>query len=258
MNNLFDLSEKVAIVTGASSGLGADAALAYAESGANVVLIARRIEKLEAIKQKIEQLGQKGLVLQADVTNEADVKNSIEKVIASFGKIDILLNNAGVAYRGSVENTTTETWNHVMEVNVKGPFLMSKYTLPYMRKANYGKIINIASINAVLGDKNPTMWRHVYNTSKSALHGLTIGMAASYAQENITVNTIGPGLFKTEMTKNSSFNDQQFLKEYAANTPASRTGRDGELNGSILFFSSDASSYVTGQFIAVDGGLTIV
>lgn len=258
MSNLYDLNGKVAIVTGASSGLGADAARAYAKAGADVALFARRADKLENVAKEIEAMGRKALAIAVDVANEDQVKNGVQKVVETFGKVDILLNNAGIAVPGGVEDLTEEQWNKGMDVNVKGPFLMSKYVVPLMRKAKYGKIVNVASVNAIIADKVPVLWRHNYNASKDGVRGLTLGMAASYAQDNITVNSIGPGLFESEMTEDTLFKNEGFLQAYNATTPASRPGKRGELNGTILFFSSDASSYVTGQYVAVDGGASIV
>ncbi|MFD1671939.1 SDR family NAD(P)-dependent oxidoreductase [Agrilactobacillus yilanensis] len=258
MNSLFNLNGKVAIVTGASSGLGADAARAYAQNGANVALFARRKEKLEQVAADIEKMGRKALVIACDVTDEAAVKAGVQEVFDTFGRIDILLNNAGIAIPGGVEDITEAQWIKGMDINVKGPFFMSKYVVPYMRKQKYGKIVNIASVNAIIADKVPVLWRHNYNASKDAVRGLTMGMAASYMQDNITVNSIGPGLFESEMTEGTLFKNDDFMKMYNFNTPASRPGRKGELNGTILYFSSDASSYVTGQYVAVDGGASIV
>lgn len=258
MKNLFNLNGKVAVVTGASSGLGADAAVAYAENGADVALFARREEKLEKVAAEVEKLGRQALVVACDVSKEAQVKAGIQKVIDKFGKIDILLNDAGIAVPGSVEDLTEAQWDKGMDINVKGDFLMAKYVVPHMRQQKAGKIVNIASVNAIIADKVPALWRHNYNASKAAVRGLTLGMAASYMQDNITVNAIGPGLFESEMTEGTLFKNDDFMKMYNFNTPASRPGRRGELNGTILFFSSDASSYVTGQYIAVDGGASIV
>ena len=125
-------------------------------------------------------------------------------------------------------------------------------------KRNYGKIVNLASINAVIGDKNPALYRHVYNASKAAVMGLTIGMATSYMQHGITVNAVGPGLFETEMTADTLFKADDFMKMYNYQCPASRPGKRGELNGTILYLSSDASSYVTGQTFFVEGGIKFV
>lgn len=255
---MFGLEGKVAVVTGASSGLGADAAKAYAEAGANVALLARRKEKIEQIAKEIEALGVKALPVQCDVSNEESVKVAIEKVIETFGKIDILLNNAGVAVRGGVDTLSQEDWDKSMDVNVKGIYLVSKYVIPHMKENKYGKVVNISSINALIADKEDIFIRHSYNASKAAVFGLSKGMAASYARDNITVNIVCPGLFESEMTEGTLFKSDAFLKGYNAHCPASRPGKRGELNGTILYFSSDASSYVTGQYVVVDGGLSIV
>ncbi len=257
MNNLFDLTGKVAIVTGASSGLGADAARAYAEYGADVALLARRKDKLDAVVKEIEAMGRRAIAIACDVSEEENVRQAVEETVSRFEKVDILLNNAGIAAGGSVETLTEAAWNQSMDINVKGIFLLCKYVIPHMKAQNYGRIVNIASVNAVVADKSPALVRHVYNTSKAAVLGLTKGMAASYAQHGIIVNAIGPGLFESEMTADTLFQHQEFMHMYNALCPASRPGAKGELNGPILFFSSDAASYTTGQFLLVDGGFTI-
>lgn len=258
MKNLFDLTGKVAVVTGASSGLGVSAALAYAEYGADVALLARRKEKLEQVADKIRQMGRKALVVVCDVSDPESIKSATEKVLGHYGHVDILLNNAGVATRGSVEELSIEDWDKAMNTNVRGIYLLGKYFLPGMRDRKYGRIVNIASVNAIIADKSPILARHVYNSSKAAVNGLTLGMAASYMQDGITVNSIGPGLFESEMTQDTLFKNESFLNMYNTFTPAGRPGKEGELNGTILYFSSDASSYVTGQYIVVDGGASIV
>lgn len=256
--NLFDLSGKVAMVTGASAGLGADAALAYAQAGADVALLARRTEKLTAVKEEIEKTGRRAIAVPCDVTNEESVKAAVSAVLQAFGRIDILLNNAGVAVRGGVDTLSVEDWNKSFDTNVKGIFLVSKYVVPQMKEQKYGKIVNIASVNAVIADKSDLFIRHSYNASKAAVLGLTKGMACSYAQYNITVNAIGPALFETEMTAGTLFKSQEFLNGYNTLNPAGRPGKKGELNGTVLYLSSDASSYVQGQFIIVDGGGALV
>lgn len=255
---MFDLNGKVAVVTGASSGLGVDAAIAYAKQGADVAILARRMDKLEEVKKEIDSLGRKCLALECDVTNEENVKNTIDTVLKEYGHIDILLNNAGVAVGGGVDTLTKEAWDKSMDTNVKSIFLVSKYIVPGMKERNYGKIVNIASVNSVVCDKMDIFIRHSYNASKAAVLGLTKAMAASYAKFGITVNAIGPALFETEMTANTLFKSEEFLKGYSALVPANRPGKKGELNGTVIYLSSDASSYVNGQFILVDGGFTIV
>ncbi len=256
--NLFDLTGKTAVVTGASSGLGADAALAYAGAGADVALLARRIEKLEDVKAEIEKTGRKAIAVRCDVTDEESVKNAMQTVLDTFGHIDILLNNAGIAVRGGVETMTEDDWDKSFDTNVKGIFFVCKYAVPGMKEQGYGKIVNISSVNAVIADKNDTFIRHSYNASKSAVLGLTKGMACSYARNGITVNAIGPALFETEMTAGSLFKSEQFLQSYNMANPTGRPGKKGELNGTILYLSSDASSYVQGQYIVVDGGGVLV
>ncbi len=258
MNNMFDLTGKVAVITGASGGLGADAARGYAAQGADVALLARRKEKLADVAKEIEATGRKALAVQCDVADEESVKNAVQEVLNKFGKIDILLNNAGVAYAGSVEDMSVEDWDKAMDTNVKGIFLMSKYIVPQMKERKYGKIVNVASVNAIVGDKTPALVRHVYNASKGAVRGLTVRMATSLMQYGITVNAVGPGLFESEMTADTLFKEEKFMQMYNMLCPASRPGQRGELNGTILYLSSDASSYVTAQTVFVDGGFTAV
>lgn len=254
---MFDLKGKVAIVTGASSGLGADAARAYAQHGADVALLARRKDRLDALAQALrEETGRTALAVQCDVSVEADVQRAVAEVLAKFGKTDILLNNAGTASIGSVVSYDRAEWDRVMATNVDGVYLMSKYVIPHMVEAGYGKVVNISSMNALVAETDQNIVRHVYNTSKAAVRGLTMAMAASYAPHNITVNAIGPGLFETEMTAGFF---ASYVKDWFVSTnPMQRHGKKGELNGTVLYLSSDASSYVTGQLILVDGGQTCV
>lgn len=258
MTSMFDLSGKVAVVSGASSGLGADAARAYAENGADVALLARRLERLEALSEEIRAAGRRALAVRCDVTSEETCRNAVEKVVEAYGHIDILLNNAGVAVRGGVDTLSEADWDRSFDTNVKGMFHVSKYVVPLMRERGYGKIVNIASVNAVIADKQDVFIRHAYNASKAAVLGLTKGMACSYARYGITVNAVGPGLFASEMTESTLFGSEEFLTAYNALNPTGRPGGKGELNGTILYLSSDASSYVQGQLILVDGGMALV
>ena len=259
MSSMFDLTGKVAVIAGASAGLGADASLAYAEAGADVALLARRIEKLEALKNEIvEKTGRKVITVQCDLTNEENVKAAVQTVFNAFGHIDILLNNAGVALHGGVDDMDTETWDKTFDTNIKSMYFTCTYVIPHMKEQKYGKVVNVSSVNAVVADKNDLFIRHAYNASKAAVIGLTTGMACSYAQYGITVNCVGPALFETEMTKDKLFKSEEFLSYYSYMNPAGRPGAKGELNGTIIYLSSDASSSVQGQFIVVDGGASIV
>lgn len=255
---MFDLNGKVVVVTGASSGLGASAALAYAEQGADVALLARRKEKLDSVATKIKAMGQRALTVECDVTNEEKVESAVQEVVNELGKIDILLNSAGIAVNGGVHTLSEKDWDRSMDTNVKSIFLMSKYIIPLMMEQEYGKIVNISSVNAIIADKDDRFIRHGYNSSKAAILGLTRGMACSYGRYNITVNTVGPGLFETEMTENTLFKSEKFMQGYTSQCPLDRPARRDELNGTILYFSSDASSYVTGQYVVVDGGTSLV
>lgn len=254
MNNMFDLTGKVAVVTGASSGLGRDAAVAYAEYGADVALLARRYDRLVELKEKIEkETGRKALAIKCDVTNEDEIKAAVDEILNKFGKIDILLNNAGVNILGDVVNLKSEDWDTVLSTNLRSDFLTSKYVVPHMIERNYGKIVNIASVNAVVADKDEWIQRPAYNASKAGVVGLTMAMSTALAKHGITVNAIGPGLFPTEMTE-PLFALEPFMNAFCQRNPASRPANPGELNGAVVFLSSDASKYCQGQFIVVDGG----
>lgn len=255
---MYDLKNRVAVVTGASSGLGADAARAYVQQGADVALLARRKDRLDSLAQELRGLGGRVLTFACDVTDEQQVKAAIDATVKEFGHIDILLNNAGIAVRGGVHQLSLEDWNRSMDINVTGIYLVSKYVIPHMMERQYGRVVNISSVNARIADKPDAFIRHGYNTSKAAVLGLTLGMACSYGKYNITVNALGPGLFESEMTEDTLFKSNDFLSSYNGQNPMGRPGKKGELNGPILFFSSDASSYVTGQYVIVDGGSTLV
>ncbi len=257
MNKYFDLTGKVAVVTGASSGLGASAAVAYAEAGAKVAILARRLKKLEITKKKIEEAGGTAIAIRCDVSREEDVKNAFDTIISEFGTVDILLNAAGIAVLGGVDAMDTEGWKRACDTNLTGPMLTAKYALPYMKEKKYGKIVNIASVNALYSDKDDVIARHSYNATKGGVLGLTKGMAGTYAKYGITVNAIGPGLFPTEMT-DDLLAMPGFEDAFGEKNPTGRPGKEDELNGTVLFLSSDASSYVQGQFIIVDGGVTLV
>lgn len=258
MTNMFDLTGKVAVVTGASSGLGYDAAYAYAEYGANVVLLARRYERLVALKEKIEsETGRRALAIKCDVMVEEEVKAAVEQAIAEFGKIDILLNDAGTNILGDVVSLKTEDWNTVVNTNLRGPFLMCKYVVPHMKERGYGKIVNIASVNAIMADKDDWIQRPVYNATKAGVVGLTKALCTHLAKYGITANAIGPGLFPTEMTYDL-LEVKPYMDNFIAKNPSGRIANPGELNGAVIYLSSDASSYCQGQFIVVDGGDQLV
>lgn len=255
---MYNLSGKNVVVVGASSGIGAQAAVAYAKAGANVAILARRLERLQALEKELTSYGVQAVSIKCDISDHQAIKDAADQIFTVFPRVDILLNNAGVAVKGDLIELTEADWDWSFDVNLKGIFLMCKYILPNMIENQYGKIINISSINALISDKLPGFVRQSYNTSKKAVVGLTESMATYYGKYNITVNAIGPGFFKTEMTEGALFKSAEFMSKHNERNPMGRTGAEEEMNGPILFLSSDASSYVNGQFLVVDGGLTLV
>ncbi len=255
MGDLFDLSGKVAIVTGASSGLGAQFAECLAGRGARLTVVARRIEKLRELADRLEEKGTEVLPLQCDVTNDSEVKEAVNKTIDKFGQIDILVNNAGVGAVEPLEDTSRAKWDQVMDVNVTGVFLFTKYVIKHMKQKKYGKIINISSMFGHVG--NTSITTAAYHASKGAVNNFTKALAGEFSKYNITSNAIGPGFFESEMTS-GIIHDEEFVKFVQSRCPMQRIGREGELNGALLFLTSDASSYVSGQTIYVDGGWTSV
>jgi gluconate 5-dehydrogenase len=249
--NIFDLTGKVAIVTGASSGLGKQFAIVLANYGANVVVAARRVEKLQEVSKEIEALGKQCLVCECDVTNEDSIIKTVNDTVAKFGKVDILVNNAGVAFSGATEDMKLEDWQKVINTNLTGVFLFSKNVIKHMKKNNYGKIINIASIAGFVSFEGMAV--SAYCASKGGVVNLTRSLSGELGGNGITVNAIAPGFFPSEMTQ-AFEKDPTMLKYVESRTSINRWGKDGELNGALLYFASDASSYTTGQILAVDGG----
>ncbi|WP_321417886.1 glucose 1-dehydrogenase [uncultured Methanomethylovorans sp.] len=255
VNNLFDLSGKVAIVTGASGGLGVKFTKALASAGANITIAARRVEKLETLKVELEKIGIKCLTVKCDVLIEDDVINVVERTVKKFGKIDILVNNAGTASFTSAEDVTKEEWDNVLNTNLRGTFFFAKHAARKMKERNYGRIINIASMYGVIGNmQNPLS---SYHASKGGVMNLTKALAGEWAQYGITVNAIGPGFFESEMTKDL-VSDASFKDFVRSRCPMKRIGKPGEMDGLLIYLASDNSSYLTGQHICVDGGWTAV
>ncbi|MDP2217121.1 MAG: glucose 1-dehydrogenase [Methanolobus sp.] len=254
-SNLFDLTGKVAIVTGASSGLGVQFAKALANAGANITIAARRIEKLEALKRELEEIGVKCLAVKCDVLIEDDVINVVERTVEEFGKLDILVNNAGTSSFAPAEDMTGEEWDKVLDTNLRGVFFFAKHAARKMKERNYGRIINIASMYGVIGNTQYPV--SSYHASKGGEVNLTRALAGEWAQYGITVNAIGPGFFESEMTKDL-ISDDEFQNFIRSRCPMKRIGRPGEMDGLLIYLASDNSSYLTGQHICVDGGWAAV
>lgn len=251
MKNLFDLKDKNALVVGASSGLGRQFAKALANQGANVAVAARRAEKLDELKKEIEELGVKCIAISCDVSSEESVLNCVETIKNEFETIDILCNNAGTDIFNDLFTFTTEMWDKSMNTNIRGMFLMSR-EIAKMKEQNYGRIINTASI----GGRFASEGNIVYYASKGAVVNFTRGLTADLAPYNITVNAIAPGVFDTELTHESL--ESPLGQKTRARVPLHRFGQDGDLDGILIYFDSDASSYCTEQIIFIDGGLTML
>lgn len=255
MAGLFDLTGKVAVVTGASSGLGVQFAKALAKQGAHVALVARRVEKLNAVKEEVEALGVKSLAVKCDVSKVEDIKAAVKEINEYFGTIDILVNNAGVGLVEPAETQSDDTWETTMKVNLNGVYYFSREVGKIMIEKNYGKIINIGSIHSTVAMTGLPIT--AYCASKGGVEMLTKALANEWAKHNITVNAIGPAYFPSEMT-DDVINDENFQQVIKTYCPMGRPGRDGELDGAIVYFASDASSYTTGQLLTVDGGWTTI
>lgn len=255
MKNYFDLTGKVALVTGASSGLGVQFAKALANQGADLAICARRVERLEEVKKEIEALGVKCYVHRCDVTVIDDIKNTVKDVEAHYGKIDILVNNAGLGLFDLAENQSDEIWQTMMNTNLNSVYYFAREVGKVMIKNGYGKIINVGSIHSTVSMTGLPL--SAYCTTKGGVLMMTKALANEWAKKGITVNAIGPAYFPSEMT-GSVIEDENFKKVIEAYCPMGRAGRDGELDGAIIYFASDASSYTTGQILTIDGGWTTI
>jgi NAD(P)-dependent dehydrogenase (short-subunit alcohol dehydrogenase family) len=249
--DLFRLDGKVAIVTGGSRGLGFWMAEALAEAGANVVLCARKLEACEEAARAIREIGVRSLAVGCDVTDPDAVKALVEKAVSEFGRVDILINNAGFIWEEPPEKVSLETWNKTLAINATGTFLCSQEAGKQMIKQGRGKIINIASISG-LASVDPELSNTVpYSAAKGAIVALTRDLARKWCQYNITVNAIAPGYFGTKMSKYLAEHRQPQLM---SSIRMKRLGTKDEIKGVAVFLASAASNYITGQILAVDGG----
>lgn len=253
--NLFDLTGRVAVITGASSGLGVQMAKAYAKQGANIAIMARRKEKLEAVATEIRALGVKCLPVPCDVTDTNAIIEAVETIEKEYGKVDIVVNNAGTGYVGPAVEMKDEDWNWNVELDLNSVFKVSREFAKGMIKNNYGRIINISSMYGLVG--NMALPSAGYHAAKGGVLNLTRALAAEWARNGITVNCICPGYFETELTADTLKTDS-FSEYTKATVPLGRYGNEGELDSTAVYLASEASSYVTGVIIPVDGGYTCV
>ncbi|MBR3378265.1 SDR family oxidoreductase [Candidatus Saccharibacteria bacterium] len=253
---MFDLSGKNAVVTGASSGLGIQMATAFARQGADLVILARRFERLEELANKLTaEYGVRVLPIKCDVTNSDEIDAAAAKAEAEFGRIDILLNCAGAAKNNGVLDMTDEEWDFTIAADETSVFKMTRAFAKIMQKNNYGRIINIASMYGLVG--NTQLFSTAYHASKGAVVNFTRAVAAELATEGITCNAICPGYFETELTKDvlATPDFQEFARSHV---PMQRYGKPGELDAAAVFLASDEARYVTGVILPVDGGFTCI
>ena len=251
MSTLFDLSGRVAIVTGASRGLGQTFARALASAGADVAITSRTLESLRPFQREIESMGRHAVPLTLDVHDEASIRQMADAAHQAFGQIDILVNNAGCNVRKKAADVTWADWNLVLDTNLRGAFFVAQAVARYMLPRGAGRIINIGSVTSVFGYAG----LGPYAASRGGIRQLTMSLADDWGPHGITVNCLAPGWFKTEQTK-VMYDDPEWVAYLVDRIPLKRPGRPEDLEGAIVFLASDASAYITGQTLLVDGGIT--
>ena len=256
IQQLFDLSGKVALVTGGSRGLGLQMAHALGEAGARIMLSSRKAEDLEQAAAELQAAGIDARWIAADCSKEPDTRRLADETLERMGAVDILVNNAGASWGAPAEDHPVEAWDKVMNLNVRGYFILAQQIArAYMIPKKSGRIINIASIAGLNGNP-PEMQTLAYNTSKSAVIGFTHTLAAEWGKYNINVNAICPGFFMTKMAAGliKSIGEEKM----ASHAPLGRLGDDEDLKGVTLLYASDAGKHITGQWLANDGGVSVV
>ncbi len=255
MNRMFDLSGKVALVTGCSTGLGVQMAKALARHGASIIALARRQELIDEVARDIrDTYGVDALAIKCDITDTENVEKAIDEALSHFGKIDILINNAGTGAVAPAEDITDDQFKNELEIDLFGTFKVARAVAKKaMIPAKYGRIINIASMYGLVGNKVAPS--SPYHAAKGGVVNLTRALAGEWGKHNITVNSICPGYFYTPLTKETL--DSDYFQEYAKTViPMERYGVEGELDAAAVFLASSESSYVTGIALPVDGGYT--
>jgi NAD(P)-dependent dehydrogenase (short-subunit alcohol dehydrogenase family) len=254
---LFSLEGKTALVTGGSRGLGLQMAEALGEQGARIVISARKQEELDEAVAHLSARGIEASSIAVDLSKEANVQPFVEEALGRLGQIDILVNNAGASWGAPAEDHPLEAWDKVMNLNVRSIFLVSQAVGKLsMIPRHYGKIINISSIAGLAGNGPGTMNTIAYNTSKGAVVNFTRTLAGEWGRYGITVNSIAPGFFPSKMTKGVL--ETIGVDKLAKGSPLGRLGDDEDLKGAVILFASDASKHITGQILAVDGGVSAV
>jgi NAD(P)-dependent dehydrogenase (short-subunit alcohol dehydrogenase family) len=250
-NNIFDLSGKVAIVTGTSRGLGQYFGRALALAGADLVITSRQAETLGEFKKEISSLGRRALPLQLDVRDYDSIQQMVENAWKHYGQIDILVNNAGCNVRKPSTEVTWQDWNLVLNTNLRGTFFVAQAVAKKMIPRQYGRIINIGSVTSVFGYAGLAP----YCASRGGVKQLTMSLADDWGSSGITVNCLAPGWFKTDQNR-MMYENQEWVEYLIDRIPLKRPGAPGDLAGAVVFLASDASEYITGQTILVDGGIS--
>ncbi len=252
---MFKYNDKVVVLTGASSGLGRQMAKGFASQGANLVLLARRVERLEDVKNELKEYGVDILTIKCDVTNSSDIEEAVRLTKEHFGKADVLVNCAGASRDKGVLEMNDDEWEFTINTDLSSVFKVTRAFGNLMKEAKYGRIINIASMYGLVGNTEiPTI---AYHASKGGVVNFTRAAAAELATHGITVNAICPGYFYTELTTDV-LNTDTFKTFADKHVPMKRYGNEGELNAAALFLGSEEASYVTGVILPVDGGYTAV
>ena len=250
---LFDLSDKVAIVTGGNGGIGLGMARGLAEAGAKIAVIGRNTEKNAVAINEINDLGAVAIAVEADVRVSNDVTNMVGSVVAKWGKVNILVNNAGINIRKRPEDLSEEEWHQVLDTNLTSAFLCSKACYPEMKKAGGGKILNNGSMLSLFGSP----WGSAYGSSKGGIMQMTKSHATSWANDNIQVNCYLPGWIDTDLTRQAREDVPGLNEKVLARTPAGRWGEPADLAGLAVYLASPASNFLTGAAIPIDGGFSI-
>lgn len=249
--NLFDLTGQVALVTGTSRGLGQHLARALARAGADLVLTSRNRASLAGFEEEVKALGRKAATVELDVRDQRSIQHAVADAVSAFGKLDILVNNAGCNVRKPALDVTWDDWNLILDTNLRGTFFVAQAAARHMIERGYGRIINIGSVTSVMGYAGLAP----YGASRGGVRQLTMSLADDWGRHGVTVNCLAPGWFKTEQNK-VLYESQEWVDYLVDRIPVKRPGAPHDLDGAVVFLASEASRYVTGQTLLVDGGIS--